>query len=282
MNLALNTDYSGCTGSPESRLRLMAEAGFTHVHWCHQWCQDFLYSPSEIAQIRRWLHDYGLTLLDIHGSAGVEKCWFSPVEYERQAGVELVLNRMRMLRELDGTGTLMMHIPCFQAGLPEGERAIRSRQVDSLRRSLDELQPFSGALQVPIAVENMSGEDYTVLSGVLADYSPDFVGLCYDSGHGNYGPAGGLDFLSAHADRLLALHLHDNDGTGDQHQPPFYGNVDWARLAAIIRGSSYPRELSFELAVSNTPFKDNGEDLAPFLRDAYGRCLKFGDMVFGH
>ena len=282
MNLALNTDYSGCTGSPESRLRLMAEAGFTHVHWCHQWCQDFLYSPSEIVQIRRWLHDDGLTLLDIHGSAGVEKCWFSPVEYERQAGVELVLNRMRMLRELDGTGTLMMHVPCFHAGISEEERALRSSQLDGLRRSLDELQPFSSDLQVPIAVENMSGEDYTILSSLLADYPPDFVGLCYDSGHGNYGPAAGLDFLAAHADRLIALHLHDNDGTDDQHQPPFFGNVDWARLAAIIRGSSYPRELSFELSVRNTPFKDNGEDLAPFLRDAHERCLKFGEMVFGH
>ena len=155
MIFSLNTDYSGCTGSPESRLRMMGEAGFAHVLWCHQWYQDFLYSASEIAQIRRWLRDFGMAIQDIHGSAGVEKCWFSPVEYERQAGVELVLNRMRMLRELDGTGTLMMHVPAVVAGLSEEERAGRLRMEESLRRSLDELERANGWLDEAEVAEKL-------------------------------------------------------------------------------------------------------------------------------
>ena len=110
MQIAINTDFFTSTGSPQHILKAIAEAGFTHLHWCHQWNTDFHYDDSEIAQIKKWLDEYGLSLLDIHGSDGREKCWYSTVEYERQAGVALVANRIKMLAALKGTGAVMMHI----------------------------------------------------------------------------------------------------------------------------------------------------------------------------
>ena len=98
--LSLTSDYRKGTGNPEPYLRDIAGAGFTHVHWCHQWNTDFLYTPSEIRQIGKWLKQYGLALLDLHGSVGPEKCWFSPLEHERRAGVELVKNRIGMAARL--------------------------------------------------------------------------------------------------------------------------------------------------------------------------------------
>lgn len=54
-----NHDYITDHSDPEPYLRALAEASFTHVHWCHQWRSDFLYADSEIAQIGRWLHKLG-------------------------------------------------------------------------------------------------------------------------------------------------------------------------------------------------------------------------------
>ena len=48
MDIALNTDFLTSRLSPEKYLRLTSEAGFTHLHWCHQWNTDYLYSASEI------------------------------------------------------------------------------------------------------------------------------------------------------------------------------------------------------------------------------------------
>lgn len=278
MNIAVNTDYSGSTGSPEKRLANMARVGFTHVHWCHQWNTDFFYMDSEINQIRQWLKQDGLTLLDIHGSVGPEKNWFSPVEYQRQAGRELVANRMRMLRALDGTGTVMMHIPVIRSITVPVERPAILKQLDALRKSLDELMPLSRELNVPIAVENSGYDSFEVMDMLFSEYPADFLGLCFDSGHGHLFDDKGLDNLDRHKDRLMALHIHDNDGTGDQHQPPFYGTLDWNRFASILKASPYPREISFELSVRNTPFAD---DLDAFMDDAYARCLKFAKMVRG-
>ena len=114
MQLGINTDYLHSTGSPEKYLRLAAEAGFTHIHWCHQWNTDFLYSSHEIGQIGQWLKTYGLQLQDIHASAGMEKAWYGLDEYIRRSGVELIINRIEMFDRLGGTGGLALHTPCIR------------------------------------------------------------------------------------------------------------------------------------------------------------------------
>ena len=286
MDIAINTDFLGGTGSPEPRLKAIAEAGFTHLHWCHQWNTDFLYSRSELDQYSKWLRGFGLQLLDIHGSAGQEKCWFSTEEYRRQAGVELVLNRIIMLHELGGTGSLMMHAPALRNNMPEVDPKSVRAQYDSLKRSLDELLPVLEKYSVRIAIENLRNDTFELIAETMRDYPEKYLGITYDSGHGNIAEGKGLARLEPLKNRLQALHLHDNDGSGDQHQAPFYGTVDWKRLVKIIAGSSYKgRPLSFELSLRRSPFYERElelnqkpETVRAFLNDAYDRCEKVVKM----
>ena len=246
MKIALNTDYYSGTGSPEMPLRYLAEAGFTHVHWCHQWCTDFLYGKAEIDAIGRLLRGLGLTLLDIHGSAGVEKCWFSTVEYQRRAGVELVANRVGMFTALGGTGAVMMHVPCFQCGQDEAARQRALLQFDALRRSLDELMPELERAQVPLALENMWGDDWKLLNALLDAYPPELIGITYDSGHGNSDCLRQLELLDAARERLTALHLHDNDGAADLHQITGDGSLGFPGLMDEIEAAAPKATLTFE------------------------------------
>lgn len=279
MDIAINTDFLGGTRSPEARLKAIAEAGFTHLHWCHQWNTDFFYSTSELKQYARWFQDFGLQLLDIHGSAGQEKGWYSTVEYEREAGVELVINRIIMLHELGGTGSLMMHIPAF-ADREGFERGAVMPRFDALKRSLDELIPVLEKYSVRIAVENGFSDTFETIGMLMRDYPEKYLGITYDSGHGNIAEGKGMDRLEPYKNRLQALHLNDNDSSGDQHQPPFFGTVDWERVVRLIAESSYKgRPLSFELAMRNTPFYEKElelnqkpENIRAFLADAHDRC----------
>lgn len=289
MNIAISTSILCSTGSPETYLRLIAEAGFTHLHWGHQWDTDFLYCSSEIAQCGRWLKRYGLELLDIHGSEGVEKQWFSPEEYRRQAGVELVLNRVVMLRELGGSGCVMMHLPPNRAikSTPEDERLLPAR-VDALRRSLDELLPALEKYDGRIAVENRRNDSFGVIAKIMADYPAERLGITLDTGHANIDEGRGLERMEKFKDRLLALHLNDNDAVGDLHQPPFYGTLDWERVAKLVASSAYAgRPASFELTVRHTPFfvpdapaaEQPEENLKAFLADTYDRCRRVAEMI---
>ncbi len=262
---SIATDYLLDRGDPSPFLRHIAEAGFRHIHWCHHWSGDMLYSRHEVAQIKRWLDAYGLTMLDLHGSAGLEKAWMSPEEYRRRAGVELVENRLTMTAELGGDA-VVMHLPAL-GNPPEG-------QWDQVRRSLDELQPIAANCGVRIALENYASnqpEDWDALERVLSWYDDDYVGFCWDAGHANIGECDGLARAEGLIDRLLVTHLHDNDGTGDQHRPPFDGTLDWERLIRIIADSPYRKPLTLEVGMGRSGISDE----ATFLR----HCLAVGQKL---
>ena len=57
MDLAMTTDFRGEFSKIEdieSCLREIAEAGFSHIHWCFEWTGDYYYSKAEMYQIREW------------------------------------------------------------------------------------------------------------------------------------------------------------------------------------------------------------------------------------
>lgn len=304
MDISVNTNVVESTGSPERYLRYLAEAGFSHVHWCHHWNTDFLYSRHEIAKCAEWLKTYGLKLVDIHGSEGIEKNWSSTDEYRRKSGVELVINRVQMLAEMQGSGSVVMHIPWYRTVTTEEQRKPITACYEALKRSFDELMPVLEKNNVRIAVENTVCDTFETIAGLMEAYPAEYVGLAYDSGHGNVGdrwtfdpphPGEGPDYLEKWKHRLQALHLHDNDGQGDLHQPPFMGNIDWERLTGIIAGSSYfepgrdgsVRPVSFEIQIHQTPYwnpdlkasEQPEEKIREFLADACSRCEKISRMV---
>lgn len=264
--LSMTTDYARSTGDPSPHLRRIADAGFSHVHWCHQWCTDFLYAGCEVEQIAAWLREFGLVLLDLHGSVGPEKNWSSGEEYRRLAGVELVRNRLEMTARLGGK-VVIMH-----TGLdanPDGT----APAWDALRKSLDALEPCSRKLGVRIALENGV---WPPIRAMLDAYPPDYIGLCYDSGHGNI-DGKGLQELAAAKDRLISIHLHDNDGSSDLHRLPFSGTVDWPKLASILRSSSYAGCISLESSMRREGIPGEEE----FLARAFAAGLRLSSMVAG-
>jgi sugar phosphate isomerase/epimerase len=251
MHKTITTDFVSDTLCPEPFLEAVARAGFTHVHWCHEWCSDHLYTPAEVAQIARWLESFGLRLLDLHASHGRETDWLAADRSVRQAGLDLVRNRIRMTRDL-GAGVIVLHLSEHRPPTPS-----RAAEWDGVRSCIDALTPELTAARVAIAFENLVPDNLPLLRRVFEEYPADVAGLCYDAGHGNLLPDTlGLDGLETCRDRLLAVHLHDNDGTGDQHRLPFTGTVDWNRLTALLAGSSYQHGASLEVSMRAEPITD--------------------------
>lgn len=266
--LSMTTDYRQDSGSPGPYLRRIAEAGFSHVHWCHHWNDDFVYDAPEIEQIQRWFNEFSLRLNDLHASAGVEKRWASTIEYERQAGVLLVQNRIEMARRLGGD-VVILHMPAE----PSDESG-RLTFWNAIHASLNQIESTARDNGVRIALENLTDRNFPAVRTLLREYSTGFVGVCYDSGHGNI-TSDGLDQLDLCKDRLISLHLHDNDGSGDAHQPLFSGTVDWQRLARIIAESSYAKMVSLEVSMRGDDFPVEDS----FLKHAFEGGLRFASMI---
>ena len=84
IQLAINNEIG--KADPFDQLATLAEFGFTHIHLCYMWNTDAYYEKPEIDHIRKAIAKSGMTLLDLHGSHGFLKCWYSEEEFRRQAG----------------------------------------------------------------------------------------------------------------------------------------------------------------------------------------------------
>lgn len=265
MELSMATDYVKDTGDSEPYLRKIADAGFKHIQWIHHWKHDFIYTKPEIQRVAKIMKELNISLYDIHGSDCPEKNWFSTFEDQRLAGVEIIKNRIEMCKALGGS-VIIMHIPVMNS-----EDIGKWRQ---LKKSLNELEKFCIKKSVKIAIENEPFDKFDGIRELFSEYSPKFIGLCYDSGHGNIGGKG-LENLNTVKERLISLHLHDNNGSVDQHNPVFTGTIDWKKLAKIISSSPYKKFLTFEIVMKLPDV--NAEKL--FLKSTYKNGLELLKMV---
>jgi len=246
--LSITTDFIQSNGDPSPHLRLIRETGFSYIHWCHEWNTDHYYGKEEIDTIQIWLNNLNLRLNDLHSTQGVEKYWISTQGERQTAGIDLVKNRINMAARL-GSDVIIQHV----AAEPT-EKDENLIFWDRLRRSLDQIENFARGRGVKLAFENLTS-NLTTLIKVLNNYPPDFVGLCFDSGHANI-TAGTLEMLEPHKDRLISIHLHDNNGLSDQHKVPFTGTVDWDKVIRFIAESSYQKCVNLEVGIHESEFHE--------------------------
>ncbi|MGQ9507154.1 MAG: sugar phosphate isomerase/epimerase family protein [Candidatus Bathycorpusculaceae bacterium] len=103
---------------------------------------------------------------------------------------------------------------------------------------------------VKIAIENVP-EPYPFLMKSVKDFTRFYeeigeeIGLVFDVGHANLN--GQIEsFLTAFKDKIVHVHLHDNDGKGDQHLGIGYGTINWENVAKLFKKVSYNKTLIVE------------------------------------
>lgn len=77
--------------------------------------------------------------------------------------------------------------------------------------------------------------------------------------------------LNLYGDKLIALHLHDNNGQEDAHVLPFTGNVNWNRIASKLEKINYTGATALESL--NKGF-EHIENPVEFLQIALDRAKK--------
>ena len=125
----------------------------------------------------------------------------------------------------------------------------------------NELLPFAKEHGVKIATENMwnwkSGaprgcpaacslaEDFKKHIDIVND---PYLVACLDIGHAEMECAGdGAPYMIRElGDRLQALHIHDTDKIGDNHQIPFSLKINFNEVAKALKEINYPGVLTLE------------------------------------
>lgn len=276
---AISTDFAGESGrleEIEKVLKKISDAGFTHIHWCHEWDGDYIYSQYEMKQIREWMDQYGLKAKALHASKGSErnvnlqcghyrKDYTSDWEYNRKAGVELIKNRIDLAKCL-GAEEIVLHLYPPHMSIrrkPELKESFY-RQV---KRSFDELQPYCMEKGIKICIENLFDMPEEYILGqwdwILKEYPPEYMGLCLDTGHGYVTWREKLpEIIRQYGSRIYAVHLHDNNGAADFHLLPGEGEINWKEVMEALSASAYQLPLLLEVNC----YEDDTEG---FLKRAY-------------
>lgn len=302
--LGISSDFAGqSTKTDEIRntLKRISEAGFTHVHWCHEWDGEYLYSVYEMRQIREWFQEFGLRAKSLHASKGSQlrttvrkeqnnrKDYTSFCEYNRLSGVELIQNRLELAYVLGAKEIVLhMYVPYMTFQEEPGTEEIFYRQAF---RSFDELMPYARERGMRICLENMleapAEEQYKQFDRMFDRYDKEYMGLCLDTGHANVIlNQNAADLAKRYQDRIFSVHINDNLGgphvpiadreiltwIADLHLIPGEGSVDWSQMAEVLAASSYELPLVLELNCHD-------KDTAEFLRKSHEAGMRLTEQI---
>jgi len=236
---------------PELHLPQFAAAGLTAIELTYYWPgQDFeAERPGAISRLRAVAQDLGIRIASLHPPD-------RGLLHDPSGTVQMdVLKRAAdWAAELDAA-TISTH-----AGfrMPVGGEE-RDRALDRLDRSIDELAGYAAGMPVVFCLETLSGTPDCLSNADLIDRvrarSPAAIGVVLDTGHAHI--AGDLMTLPERAGRRLqSLHLHDNDGTHDQHRFPGQGTIDWPAFMDRLDRCGYEGPLLLEVESRTTPLAE--------------------------
>ena len=115
---------------------------------------------------------------------------------------------------------------------------LEEKAVEKAKKSLSSIDRISAEYGVRIAVENMPS--FPFMLGHTAEEMNDLIGMtnlgfCLDIGHAN--TTGQIDeLIKTFRDRLVNVHIHDNNGEMDEHLTLGEGNIDFKRIIESLKG----------------------------------------------
>jgi len=191
-------------------------------------------TPAE--QIRRRLQDAGLAADSLHAYIDLEMLQGPAFDLSagdaeaREAALDLARREAEFAHRL-GCRDVIVH----PAG--PGETQGEAFRAETFRRSAERLARLAAPADVRFLVENMPppmfGQDAAILRRLVDEVDSPHLGLAYDSGHAHV-TGRPVRTIRDMGPRLWGVHLHDNNGTQDDHLLPGMGTVPFEDVARAL------------------------------------------------
>ena len=112
----------------------------------------------------------------------------------------------------------------------------------------------------------------------MLDYLKDYnnIGMCFDAGHYHCHFKDNLNW-DYFKNKILCVHLHDNDGEDDRHWLPYHGNINWESVINNLKFANYNGPVVMEVTYRNlyTQFYT----LQEFYNESFNRAKKLAEML---
>jgi len=209
-------------------------------------------NKSQVAELGHWFRDSDLKLHSLHSPMYTDEIW-------GRSGPQSHLNiteraksdRIRCVDEIKRAIEVAEVIPFTYLiqHLGVSSQPYSEHAFEAGFSSLEELNMFARQRGVHILLENTPNELATAerlqLFNEVTHLNLDYV---FDTGHAHIG-AGIPHEFGIMKDRIRSTHVHDNNGTEDQHLIPGAegGTIDWSETMKLLRSKQDQYPLLLEL-----------------------------------
>lgn len=243
-------------------IKLIADANFDNVSfwWGDQFSKDYDEPKPNLPELARAA---GLRVENVHAEyQSVNLLWEDKLESE-----DIIKN---YISNIDDCYNLQ--IPVLIMHLTTGINPPMPNElgIDRIKRIIEHAEQKN----IDIALENTRIIEH--LDFTYSRINSDRLKFCYDSGHANCFTKSN-DLLDKYGNKLIALHLHDNDGTADQHRIPGDGNINWFEFAQKLKQNNFHGSITLEII---NEFCDKYKNLSAkqFLSEAYKKAKEISEL----
>lgn len=207
----------------------------------------------QVRELGHWFHDAELKLHSLHAPMYTDDVWgrsgpqsvitIAEPEKRKRIGMVDEIKRAIEVAEVIPFRYLVQHL-----GVSGDE--YDERKVDAAFTALEELSVFARQRGVEILLENtpnaLSSAERLVM---FVEQTHLKINFCLDVGHAhmNEGVEAAYGIMKS---RIRSTHIHDNNGTEDQHLFPLASNpgaIDWKKTMGLLRSQPDRYPLLLEL-----------------------------------
>ncbi|MFQ6097344.1 MAG: sugar phosphate isomerase/epimerase family protein [Armatimonadota bacterium] len=202
--------------------------------------------------VRSLVGQLGIEMPQAHGHISADVA--SLDDARREADLQKALADLECCSWM-GIGCMVLHPGGGGAKTAEDAQRQASLRIASFAR----LAARGEELSVAIAVENTmdGGSGYLgrrtygavipELHELIETVGSPMLGICLDTSHANVQRLDVAQVVRECGDRLIATHISDNDGSGDQHRTPFAGKIQWPPVVRALRQVGYSGPFNLEI-----------------------------------
>lgn len=223
--------------NPAVHLSQAVAAGFTAIEFNCLLGENHIdyHKPEVVREFSRIARDLGVEVWSIHEPRNAA-CVGSIDPVARQTAIDDIKLSLDLAVEL-GASAIPSHAIFHKA---YDNPALASRDIAV--ETLNTLAPTIVASGTKIAIEN-GFSDTRELLATFAKLPHDAFGFVVDTGHANI--TGGNDdiryIIQTVGNRMVSLHLNDNNGKQDSHHPPGGEGctIDWPAVTQELKAINY-------------------------------------------
>jgi sugar phosphate isomerase/epimerase len=189
--------------------------------------------------------------IQIHGPYGeIDRQLGSINESVRVNATKKIINWIKLVNRTN-IDVLVLHTNLTQTDYNLNSESFLHKIKEINLINFSEIAKSAQDFGVKIAIENRLEQTFGAfpqdLIELVDEINNDYIGICLDTGHANVNGVPPSKAVRLFGERLIATHVHDNNGKGDQHLPPLMGNINWSDFVSSLNDVHYTTPIIVEI-----------------------------------